>query len=143
MLADMPAYLDTAAVRAFASVPSTVGDELLAPFLDAVETQLRLTLGYDPVFGTRTQFFDGTGTDRLPVGMQVKSVVSVHENRLGYYDPANFTADELLTEGEDYAVEREGGRLSGVLRRLRTVWPYDRARRSFGKQISPIRTRSP
>ena len=103
--------------------------ETLLPLLNAVEYSIVRYLGYDPIQSTRTEYFDGDGTDRLSVGSHVTTITTVHENYQGYYQSANFTADELLTVGEDYALEIVNGRTSGVLRRIGRLWPYSRTRK--------------
>ena len=126
----MPSYLSATDFRTRTGVSTSVTAEALNPMLDAVEFAIRNHIGYDPVSQSYTHYYSGDGTDRLTLWPRpVTAVSSVYENVSGYYQSANFTSAELLTEGTDYAIEVDAGGQPGILRRIGAVWPYMRFRK--------------
>lgn len=126
----MPSYLDTSTFYARTGLTSTtVAAEQVGPMLDAIEYLIRLHIGYEPLSASRTEYYSTDGSDRVALWPRpVTAITSVHLNPQGYYQDANFTADELLTEGEDYVLEVDGSGRPGILRRIHYRWPIFRAR---------------
>lgn len=106
---------------------TTADDVVLSEMCQAAEVQIQTFLGFDPTYsGTTTRFFTGDGTSVLNLGNNVASVTNVWENVFGYFGvPTDaFDSESLLTDGIDYALNTEGGRINGLLLRLNGVWLY-------------------
>ncbi len=124
----MPTYLtDIAFLRLRANIPSAFSDAEVTSLFDAVEQEFEVWLGYSPASVSRTWFLNGSlsNPSRLTLLPFTTAVASVYVAQDGFFDPANFTADQLLTAYTDYALEDVGGLKPGVLVRHNTTWPLD------------------
>jgi hypothetical protein len=144
----MPAWTNTTdvATRLGGATPSAAETAVLGGMLDAAEQSVVTFLGYDPsVGGTATEFFTGDATPVLQLGPDVVSVTNVWVDWVGNYGVPSGSFDAtatLLTAGDDYVLENEGGRVTGRLLRLGgAVWPYTTTREvgRLAPELSPNR----
>lgn len=123
----MPTYLsDVDFFRTRANIPSSVTDaQIIAELLDPVEQEIETYLGFSPATQSRVWFLNGSlaNPSKLTLLPYTTSVASVYENQAGYYQAANFTSSELLTEGTDYMLEHAGGLSPGILTKINSSWP--------------------
>ena len=95
-------------------------------------------------FKSRTEFYQGTGTQRLPVRSRpvyTSPTVQVFVDDVGYFGSASgsFASTTALTYGTDFAVQvdqEDGTSRSGILLRLNDTWPKPQVRQ-FG-YLSPF-----
>ena len=115
------------AVKTLLGISDSSQDTLLTQLLAGVDATIKQWLRRDIEQATYTEFYSGDGTEVLALNQYpVTSITSVHENASGYFTESEFTADELLTAGEDYALMRLSstvGSKAGFVRRIGGLWP--------------------
>lgn len=85
---------------------------------------------------TFTEFYSGNGSQTLVLNQRpVQSITTLHEDADGYFGDGTgaFSADDLLTAGEDYVLNRDTNSAteesrSGIVFRIGTVWHRPSAR---------------
>ncbi|HYE76652.1 MAG TPA: hypothetical protein VEI97_01570 [bacterium] len=122
-----------AEVKAFLNVTVTTHDTWLTALKGAAEANIKDFTGQDLEYSAaRVEYHSGPGTNFLVLREKpVWSIASVYLDHGGYFGTASgaFASATLLTSGVDYALDLDsaiGGTAvskSGVLWRIRTVWP--------------------
>lgn len=73
-----------------------------------------------------TELYSGNNDELLVLNYwPVQAVANVWENDIAYWQTANFTSDDLLTAGTDYALQVDtpsGASQSGILMRINDYW---------------------
>jgi hypothetical protein len=124
-------YLTLANLKAFIgmSASDTTYDTQLTLVLNGVEQSITTYLGYNPASASATEYYSGNGTyqivlNRKPVA-NAAAVTAVYEDTGAYWGQATdpFPSTTLLTQGTDYAVNIEGVSQTGILTRIKNVWP--------------------
>lgn len=141
----MPTYIKREDAKLRMGVTSAAYDGLLDALADAVESQIRLYLGFDPAKQSVTWYLTGAASQVLTLPAPVSAVSAVYEDTEGNYGNTAGSFDSaatLLTLGVDYALRREGNEpFVSALVRLNTFWPYQWARPvgRLANEVGPCR----
>lgn len=127
-------YLSVETLKTFLGVTGTASNAVLQLVLDGVTQSIETYIGRGPLgYFSATEYYSPSGErdlqlDRFPL-RSPDDVTAVYEDWGGNFGQTTGAFDSsttLLTKGTDYAVVVEGVSKRAVLRRLGTVWPYNR-----------------
>ena len=139
-----PCYLDRSLLKLRLGDSATTYDAAYDAALAGVEAAVETYLGYNPAYASVTEYYSTQGQIFIVLKRSpLVSVTSVYQDSGGHYGSVadSFAAETLLVSGEDYAVENEGGRLTGRVYLIGSKWGWDRERfvSSLGDTLSPVR----